>query len=548
MAVSASIMVRLFVRPVHLAGFPNTVRQLGRGLPLLAMCLSTLAATGCHKATGWWMNNSAAHYYQRGDYAMARKEFAMAVRDQPYNPDYRYNLAMAMKRVGDPGSAEQVLRHNLSLDAMHQPTYHALATTLTEQGRQAEALDIVESWVATQPYVPEAHVELAALHRQMGSFDQAEQSLRQALTIEPQNPVILSQLGQLYQDQGQPQQAMQYYQQSLVSNWNQPEVERRLASLARGMQPAGQTFQPMPATSFAMQPGLPPQGLAMSNATPNMTAGYVVAISPPSLSAGGGMSALQPTQASFGYAAAPTVAMGNLVPQPMQTALPQTTPTSSGPAMNPAPANPPQTIQQAVYSQPAGQPAQFVPQQAPPFAQPYQATQSYQAAYQPAAMTTTGNVPSIPAVTPALPPLPGSQPAAAVPAVLPSLPALPTLPGVASGSPSNPQSAGMIEASPTTAATFTPAPVTSGTAAPFTAAPAAPSTTAWQAVPAATTANVASDERIPNNWKPSAVPVRRATAASVGWRTSPAGGPVNATVAGAGSVVSLPSLPAVEPH
>lgn len=203
------------------------LRRLGR-LAILAV----LALTGCRHSTGWVMNNSGAGYYAKGNYAMARHEFARAIQANPQNPDYRHNLAMAMRLQGQSAEAEEVLRHNLTIDPMHQQTYHSLALLLTESGRQPEAVDLLQSWVDTQPYLPEAHIEMAWMDRQLGNPAGAEEHLQQALQIRRNHPIALAHMGQLRQDQGQNQQAIAYYEESLRVNRQQPQVESRLTSLA----------------------------------------------------------------------------------------------------------------------------------------------------------------------------------------------------------------------------------------------------------------------------------------------------------------------------
>jgi Tfp pilus assembly protein PilF len=177
------------------------------------------------------MNNSGMGYYQQGNYAMARHEFAVAVAEAPWNPDYRHNLALSMKRMGDVAGAERVLRHNLTINAMHQPTYHSLAHLLNEQGRQGEAYELVQTWSESQPYMAAAHIEMAWLQREMGNLPEAERELRHALQIEPYNPTALAHLGQIYQDAGQTTQAATLYQRSLAVHWDQPQVQTRLASI-----------------------------------------------------------------------------------------------------------------------------------------------------------------------------------------------------------------------------------------------------------------------------------------------------------------------------
>src|SRR5262245_16357766 len=141
-------------------------------------CAITVCCTGCGATGGWMMNNSGMGYYQQGNYAMARREFAVAVAEAPWNPDYRHNLALAMKRMGDSNGAERVLRHNLTVNTMHQPTYHSLAQLMNEQGRQGEAYELVQSWTETQPYMASAHIEMAWLQRETGNLPESERELR----------------------------------------------------------------------------------------------------------------------------------------------------------------------------------------------------------------------------------------------------------------------------------------------------------------------------------------------------------------------------------
>ena len=190
-----------------------------------------LLTVGCNASNGWAMNRSGMKQYQRGNFAQARHQFARAIASDPRNPDFRHNLAMSIQKQGDPVAAETILRHNLTIDAMHQPTYHSLAQVLTGMGRVPEAIDLVAGWAVTQPYVAEANLELAWLQREVGSIADAEQALMNALRADPTHPTALAHLGQLYQESGRTDQAVAYYQRSLASKWDQPEVQSRLATL-----------------------------------------------------------------------------------------------------------------------------------------------------------------------------------------------------------------------------------------------------------------------------------------------------------------------------
>lgn len=187
---------------------------------------------GCCAANGYLTNRSGMKQYARGHYAMARHRFAKAVASDPGNPDYRHNLAMALQKQGDVAGSEKILRHNLTINAMHQPTYHSLAQLMISQGRAPEAQELLTAWVGTQPYVPEANIEMAWLQRETGDVAGAEQSLQQALKANPTHPIALAHMGQLYQGSGRQDEAVAFYQRSLAAHWDQPEVQSRLATMS----------------------------------------------------------------------------------------------------------------------------------------------------------------------------------------------------------------------------------------------------------------------------------------------------------------------------
>lgn len=245
---------------------------------LRAFVLGLLLMTvGCNATNGWAMNRSGMKHYQRGNYAQARHQFARAIADSPKNADYRHNLAMSVQKQGDLASAERLLRHNLTIDAMHQPSYHALAQILSSEGRGSEAQDLIAGWAETQPYVPEANLELAWIQRENGNVAAAEQSLQNALKANPAHPTALAHLGQLYQESGRSSQAAAYYQRSLAAKWDQPEVQSRLATLtepnagSRGMKRSAMMQNsggaPMMASSSPF--GNDPQVLALEDLNAN---------------------------------------------------------------------------------------------------------------------------------------------------------------------------------------------------------------------------------------------------------------------------------------
>ncbi len=222
-------------------------------LMLLVGLIASLS--GCNMTSGYLNNHAGTRHYEQGNYTAAREAFRRAAADNPQKADYVHNLAAAMKKQGDVAGAERVYQQALNIDPAHQPSYHSLAMMLNEQGRTAESTDLVTTWADTQPYVPESHIELAWLQRESGNPAAAEQALQRALQVDPGNPIATAQLGQLYQDSGQSNRALAMYQRSLHSNWFQPDVQSRVATMGR----EPNSLMGTPVTAYARPPAYLPQ-------------------------------------------------------------------------------------------------------------------------------------------------------------------------------------------------------------------------------------------------------------------------------------------------
>ena len=199
----------------------------------VCICAAGLVAslTGCTTSQGFMMNASGQSFYNQGNYAQAAQEFQRASFADPYNANYIANLATALKKQGNLPAAEQTYVRALDVNPQHQPSYHGLAQMYLETNRQQDASTLLSQWAAAQAYSPEPQIELAWLNREIGNPQGAMQSLQQALKISPNHPKATAALGQFYQDTGQMQLAANMYQQSLRSDWYQPEIQSRLATL-----------------------------------------------------------------------------------------------------------------------------------------------------------------------------------------------------------------------------------------------------------------------------------------------------------------------------
>ncbi|MCA9054699.1 MAG: tetratricopeptide repeat protein, partial [Planctomycetaceae bacterium] len=207
----------------------NLTHRLSAGLTLLVVLGFVLSTTGC--SSGWSRNQVGKRNYTNGNYTAARRSFEQAMMNDPWNPDYAFNVAAAMQKQGDSIAAERMYQHALTLSPGHQPSYHALAGLLHDEGRTDEAQELLTAWVDTQPYTPESHIEMAHMQQELGDYSSAEASLQQALQRNPRHPRAMAQLGQVYERSGRTAEAAAMYRRALAYDRRQAQVATRLRSM-----------------------------------------------------------------------------------------------------------------------------------------------------------------------------------------------------------------------------------------------------------------------------------------------------------------------------
>ncbi len=236
-------------------------------LAMFSLAGLSLSIAGCNWLSSQHANNTGQVLYKFGNYTAAAHEFHRAAIDDPNNADVFHNLAAARLKQGNMAAAETAYRQAIQVNPGHQPSYHGLASLLKQQNRHGEALAMLETWKAAEPYRTAPYVETAWLQREMGDTMGATQTLQTALRVQPNNATVLSHLGQIYQDSGQRETAVAMYQRSLYGNWYQPEVHSRLAALQE--RPTMRTASGMypPVSRYGMIP-TPATGVTAFNADP----------------------------------------------------------------------------------------------------------------------------------------------------------------------------------------------------------------------------------------------------------------------------------------
>jgi tetratricopeptide (TPR) repeat protein len=225
----------------QLAGNERRRGALGAGWLLLA-----LAAGGGCSLTSRGQNMQGVSLYQQGQYQPAMQHFQQAIDADPKNADGYYNLAACYHQRGkltknqpDLDQAEHFYNQCLDRDpdGTHRDCYRGLAVLLAEEGRNEEAVRLLEGWADRNPSSAAPKIELARLSEEFGKLDVAQQQLLDALAVEPNNPRGLAALGHLRERSGNPTQALADYQRSLWHDRYQPDLAARVSSLRSALSP-----------------------------------------------------------------------------------------------------------------------------------------------------------------------------------------------------------------------------------------------------------------------------------------------------------------------
>ncbi len=137
-------------------------------------------------------NGLGLQLYQQGRYPEALQQFELARQADPTNPDSYYNLASTYARLGqaqkDPKMLEQaevLYNQCLELAPNHTECYRGLAVLLVETNRSDKAFTLMQNWTKSSPTLVDARVELSRLQSEFGKTKEAQQTLDEALAMDP---------------------------------------------------------------------------------------------------------------------------------------------------------------------------------------------------------------------------------------------------------------------------------------------------------------------------------------------------------------------------
>jgi Tfp pilus assembly protein PilF len=173
----------------------------------------------------------------KGDYAVAKQQYQLVVRNDPFNLDAYLGLATASASTGDPATAQVYYRKALEIDPKSAVANAGLAAIqISENSLAAESQ--LKAQIAAQPQATPPHSTLGHVYASQGKWGDAQQAFFEAYRLGPSEPDHAFNLAVSLDHLGQSKLAREYYAKALSlaasrpASFNAAEVAARINQLA----------------------------------------------------------------------------------------------------------------------------------------------------------------------------------------------------------------------------------------------------------------------------------------------------------------------------
>ncbi len=167
------------------------------------------------------------------EFVDAAESYRRAIAVNPRRAILHFNLANALRSLGQTTEAEASFRQCLSLDPAHAQTLHNLGVLRKDAGDRAEAERLLRAAVGVAPEMVDAQVNLGSVLQSAGRDEEALQSYRDALAASPGYPDAVAGECSVLDHLGQVEEARQRIQREFAEHPGNPDVITTFATLAR---------------------------------------------------------------------------------------------------------------------------------------------------------------------------------------------------------------------------------------------------------------------------------------------------------------------------
>ncbi|MFZ0760076.1 MAG: tetratricopeptide repeat protein [Candidatus Sulfotelmatobacter sp.] len=151
-----------------------------------------------------------------GDFASEREELQRALRLDPSLAVAQDQLGLLALRSGQQAAAETLFKKALAIDPTFSEAQSNLGALYSQQGKNAEAAQLFQQAIENDPRYSKAYVDLGLVMAQQGAFPEAERQFRAALGIDPNSPDAYAALGMLEAKTGRGAEAVKSFQKAVT--------------------------------------------------------------------------------------------------------------------------------------------------------------------------------------------------------------------------------------------------------------------------------------------------------------------------------------------
>jgi tetratricopeptide (TPR) repeat protein len=151
-----------------------------------------------------------------GEFAAEQKELEKIIAQDPDLAVAQSQLGLLALRNGHTAEAELRFKKALAIDPAFAEAQNSLGVLYGQQGKNAEAASLFRQAMKNDPQYAQAHLNLGLLLEKQGSFLQAEQELRAAAEIDSSDPDAYTGLGLLQSKTGQQAEAVKNLQHAVA--------------------------------------------------------------------------------------------------------------------------------------------------------------------------------------------------------------------------------------------------------------------------------------------------------------------------------------------
>jgi tetratricopeptide (TPR) repeat protein len=126
---------------------------------------------------------------QHGEWASAIAHYKKAANEQPSNPAPLLGLGTAYWELGDLDQASSYLHQTLTLNPNAKQAIFELANIAVRRHQDADAIPLLEQYLAAQPDALAAHADLGRAYFHLGQFAKSTTELAKAAVIDEQGDI-----------------------------------------------------------------------------------------------------------------------------------------------------------------------------------------------------------------------------------------------------------------------------------------------------------------------------------------------------------------------